>query len=193
MALVVVCAVIALAAALLAGGNITAVESVPWQDGILLGAALFCQVAGVVLGHAGLPAGPTYAVACLVGAVLLGVVARRHGSVAGTELLAIGLFLNFAVIALNTNMPVSAYALARAGAPAQGATDIRHEPATGETTLGLLAEVIPVPLPGHPEADSLGDLLVAAGLGQLIFVAVRRRRKVSEATEPAKPEVLTQH
>ena len=169
----VVSAAVALIAALLAGGHLKAVESVPFRVVALLGAALFCQIAGILLGYMGLPAGPIYTVACLASAVLLVIVIRIDGSLAGTELIAAGLFLNALVMAANGNMPVSEHAAARAGAPASVATDTRHEPATSATGLRLLGDVIPVPLPLRPEVDSLGGLLIAAGLAHLIFGAVR--------------------
>lgn len=171
--IVVVSAVVALAVGLLTGGHLTAVESVPFRVGSLLAAALFCQVAGVLLGHLGLPAGPTYALACLASAVLLVILIRIDGALAGTELVAVGLFLNALVMGANGSMPVSVHAAMRAGAPASVATDLRHEPATSASSLRLLGEVIPVPLPLRPEVDSVGDVLIAAGLAQLIFGAVR--------------------
>ncbi len=188
--IIVVCAVMALAAALLAGGHLTAIDSVPFRIAILLGAALFCQIAGVLLGYVGLPAGPTYAVACLVSAVLLGIVIRIDGGVPGAELLAAGLLLNALVMALYGNMPVSRYAVERAGAPASVATAQRHEPATSATRLRLFAEVIPVPLPLRPEVASVGDLLIAAGLAHLVFGALRpygrREQQAAGAAMPAR-------
>lgn len=173
MGIIVVSAVVALIAALLAGGHLTAVESIPFRVVALLGAALFCQLAGILLGHLGLPAGPIYNVACLASAVLLVVVIRIDGSVAGTELIAAGFLLIALVMAANGNMPVSEHAAERAGAPASVATDTRHEPATSATGLRLLGEVIPVPLPLRPEVVSVGELLIAAGLAHLVFAAVR--------------------
>lgn len=173
MGIVLVSAVVALIAALLAGGHLTAVESVPVQVAALLGAALLSQVAGVLLGHMGLPAGPIYNVACLISAILLVALIRIDASPAGTELIAAGLLLIALVMAANGNMPVSEHAVKRAGAPASVATAPRHEPATSATGLRFLGEVIPVPLPLRPEVDSIGHLLIAAGLAQLIFGAVR--------------------
>ncbi len=173
MGIVVVAAVVALVAALLAGGHLTAVESLPFRVGVLLGAALFCQVAGVFLGHVGLPAGPTYAFACLASAVLLVMAVRNDGVLAGNELIAAGLFLNALVMGVNANMPVSQHAVARAGAAPSVGSDIRHEPETASTRLRFLGAVIPVPLPLRPEVNSVGGLLVASGMAQLVFGAVR--------------------
>lgn len=191
--IIVVSAVVALIAALLAGGHLTSVESVPFRVGALLAAALLCQVAGILLGHLGLPAGPIYNVACLASAILLVVVVRIDGALAGTELIAAGLFLIALVMAANGNMPVSKYAAARAGVPASVTTDIRHEPATSATGLRLLGEVIPVPLPLRPEVDSVGELLIAAGLAQLVFGAVRPygRRPPQRVSTAARSQALS--
>ncbi len=187
--------VIALIGALLAGGQLAAIGSTRFRVAALLGIVLCCQVAGVLLGRLGFPAGPAYAAACLVSAVLLVLVARSDGGLPGAELVAIGLFLNALVMAANVNMPVSDYAAAQAGAPASVATDSRHEPATAVTSLRLLGEVIPVPLPLRPEVVSIGDLLIAAGLAQLAFGAVkpygRRPRHVRSAKAPAKAPAVT--
>jgi len=189
--LVVVSAVIALVAALLAGGRLAAVESLPFRLAAPLGVALLCQVAGVLLGYLGLPAGPTYALASLASAVMLALAYRIDCALVGTEVVAAGLFLNALVIGANGNMPVSEHAVARAGAPASVATGPRHEPASAATGIRLLGEVIPVPLPLRPEVDSVGDLLIAAGLAQLVFGAVRpyRRRVPQRAPTPVRIKV----
>jgi hypothetical protein len=54
-------------------------------------------------------------------------------------------------------------------------TDDRHEPLDGGTKLTALADRIPVPIPGHREVDSLGDLGIAAGAGLYLFAAAYRR------------------
>jgi hypothetical protein len=46
----------------------------------------------------------------------------------------------------------------------------------GATKLTTLGDRIPVPIPGHREVDSLGDLALAAGAGQFAFAAAYRRR-----------------
>lgn len=189
----IVTTVVALRLALLVGGRIRAVESLPFRVATLLGAALACQVAGVLLGYVGLPAGSTYTLATLASAVLLVLASRSNGALAGTDLVAAGLALNALVMGANGNMPVSEHAAARAGAPAAVATDPRHEPATSATRLRWLGEVIPVPLPLRPEVDSAGDLLVAAGLGVLVFGTFRptRRREPNSAPTEVRTRELS--
>jgi hypothetical protein len=99
--------------------------------------------------------------------------------VAGVALVALGLVLNAVVVARNGAMPVSIAAASRAGVStltiATG-DDPRHEIAGRGSVWRTLGDVIPVPTPGRPEVISPGDLLVAAGLAQFIFMTSRRRR-----------------
>ena len=182
---------VALLAARLHGGRFAALESLPIRGLLLLGGALFCQVFGVVLGYLGLPSGPTYAWALLISAVLVAVFIKVNGALAGTELIAVGLLLNAVVVGLNGNMPVSRHAAERAGAGPGVVSGPRHEPADSATALPWLGEVIPVPLPLRPEVDSIGDLLIAAGMGQLVFSAVRPYRRRDPKRTTAKPAAAT--
>ena len=85
---------------------------------------------------------------------------------AAVGLLALGWLLNVAVMVPNRGMPVSGAALADLGAPA--ATDVtdgnlyKHVPADGDTALGWLGDVIPLPPLGV--VASAGDLVMAVGL-----------------------------
>jgi hypothetical protein len=185
--------VVALVAARLAGGRLSAVERLPVHGLMLLLLALAILFLGEVLGWLGLPAGPLYALALGLSGLLVGCFMLVNHSVTGTGLIAAGLFLNALVVGLNGAMPVSAYAAARAGVGTAAVADGRHEAANSHTRLRLLGDTIPVALPLRPEVDSVGDLLAAAGLAQLAFFAMRpygRREPEAEgATGPA--EVLT--
>ena len=57
--------------------------------------------------------------------------------------------------------------------------DPRHELADPATRLDVLGDIIPVLMPWRPEVVSVGDVLVAAGLAQLVVVGMTRRRPVS--------------
>jgi hypothetical protein len=97
--------------------------------------------------------------------------------VRGTGLVTLGLAANALVVLLNGAMPVSAHALARAQLSTQdllAGQDPRHELADAGSALRPLGDVIPVLLPWHPEVVSPGDVLVAAGLAQLVVVGMRR-------------------
>jgi hypothetical protein len=189
--LIVCSIVVALVAARVAGGRLSSVEQLPVHGLSFLLAALGILIMGVVLGWVGLPAGPLFAMALLLSALLVGFFMLVNRSVTGTALIATGLLLNALVVGLNAAMPVSAHAAARAGAGA--IANERHEAAGSHTRLRLLGDVIPVPLPLHPEVDSLGDLLAAAGLAQLVFMAMRpgRRESTDDEASTADSKVLT--
>ncbi len=174
--------VVALLGARLAGGRLSSFERLPAHGLMLPLAALAVLVAELVLGWAGLPAGPLYAIALALSGLLVGCFMLVNRSVTGTGLIAAGLLLNALVVGLNGAMPVSAYAAARAGLGKRAVADDRHEPAATGTRLRILGDVIAVPLPLRPEVDSIGDLLAAGGLAQLVFLAMRppRRRGVSD-------------
>jgi hypothetical protein len=112
---------------------------------------------------------------CLaVSATLMVQFAVGNVRVPGVALAAVGLCANAAVVIVNGAMPVSETAAARAGISIQQLhldTDDRHEPLDGGTKVTMLADRIPVPIPGHREVDSLGDLGIAAGAGLYLFAA----------------------
>lgn len=184
----IVCSILAaLLFSRLAGGRLSAFERVPAHGLMLPVTALAVLVLGVVLGWVGLPAGGLFAVSLGVSALLVGCFTLVNRALAGTGLIAAGLLLNAIVVGLNGAMPVSAYALARAGVGAAVvAGDDRHEPATSHTRLRLLGDVVPVPLPLWPEVDSVGDLLAAAGLAQLVVMAMRPYGRRETRAESAK-------
>lgn len=177
MGLVSLSAVLGLLVGFAFGGRLAALERVTLHGWPLLVTAVLAQVLGVALGHLGVPAGGAYAGGLACSAACVAVFLAVNRAVAGTGLLALGLGVNALVIAVNGAMPVSAYAAVRAGVGAAAVADARHVPATDGTHLRLLADVIPVPLPGRPEVDSVGDLLAAAGLAQLACTATEPRRR----------------
>jgi hypothetical protein len=115
------------------------------------------------------------AVSALLAAGFLAV----NRGVRGTGLVAAGLLSNALVVGLNGAMPVSADASGRAGISTQDilSADPRHELAGPATRLDLLGDVVPVLLPVHPEVVSPGDVLVAAGLAELVVLGMRPRRR----------------
>src|SRR5439155_20104550 len=94
---------------------------------------------------------------------------------AGITLISVGLLANAVVVAANGAMPVSIDAAYRArvgiSAIASG-SDARHQIAGTGTQLRWLGDVVPVPLPWRPEVVSAGDVLVAAGLAELVVLAM---------------------
>ncbi|HZE65757.1 MAG TPA: DUF5317 domain-containing protein [Sporichthyaceae bacterium] len=148
----------------------------PW----LLIAAFAAQLAEPLSDHR-----ISYPTLMLVSAVLMIQFALRNRRVAGIPLAALGLLLNTVVVVGNGAMPVEEHAVVRAGLPAQtlaAASDARHEPADAQTKLRALGDRIAVPIPGHREIDSLGDLALAAGAGLFSFELTYRRRRVFDPT-----------
>lgn len=132
--------------------------------------------------------------ALLAGSFLLALVAvLANRRVPGAALLGLGLVGNGLVIALNAGMPVSLDAARRAGLDLDAAAlaaDPRHAVLGAGTRLPWLADVLPFPVPLLPEVVSVGDVLVAAGLGLAVLTAVRagrplRRPDAPRAAQPA--------
>lgn len=92
---------------------------------------------------------------------------------------ALGIAANILVIGLNQAMPVDIRAASEIGATRVAsrevlANDCLHEELSEVTVLAFLADVIAVPGPEwHRGVVSLGDLLLALGLGAWIFAACR--------------------
>ena len=175
--LVLACLSVALIGGLATGGRISALENLPIRGWPFLAAAVGAQVLAWAFWLAGLPAGLSYASGLAVSGMSVAVFLVINRALLGTDLVAAGLLLNAVVIAANGAMPVSAPAAVRSGAGVATVADLRHEPATPETRLRLLADIVPVPLPLHPEVDSAGDVLIAAGLAEMLFMALHRQRR----------------
>jgi len=174
----------AVAVGWLAGGRLDGLARVELRRGRLLFFALVCQLVGAMAAQA---VSVMYAVGMLGAAGFAAAFLARNRDLPGIGLVAAGLLLNALVVTANGAMPVSLYAAARAGVPVTAldlADNPRHEEKTAETRLGLLADVVPVPLPLRPEVDSPGDVLFASGLALLIVSAMRRRPE----EEPVPPQ-----
>jgi hypothetical protein len=146
----------------------------------LLLAAAAAQLAEPLSGHR-----VSYPTMMLVSAVLVLQFAVRNRRTPGIPLAALGLLLNTVVVLGNGAMPVEYEAGTRAGIPTQVltlASDSRHEPADEHTRLRVLGDRIAVPIPGHREVDSLGDVALAAGAGLFAFELTYRRRRVFDPT-----------
>jgi hypothetical protein len=133
-----------------------------------------------------------YPTAALISAVLMVQFCLRNLHVPGVPLAALGLLLNAIVVVANSTMPVEQSAATRAGVGlgrVAAHADHRHELAGPDTWLRALDDRVAVPLPGHREVDSLGDVAIAAGAGLCVFTALRRRRGVFD---PAAPWLLQQ-
>ena len=176
MLLAVVVVLAALLAGWAGGGHLAALGALELRTTRLVVAAVLAQLAGGIIG------GPFYPVGLAVSAGLVGAFLVRNRGTRGTGLVAAGLVANALVVGLNGAMPVSGDAAGRAGVSTQAIVsgeDPRHTLADRATRLRALGDVVPVVFPVHPEVVSPGDVLVVAGLGQLITAAMwagRRRR-----------------
>ena len=173
MSLVVAVLLVGLLLGRLGGGSLDSLGGVPLRSRRLVVGALLAQAGGAVVG------GPAYALGLVLSAGLVTAFLVRNRGVRGTGLVALGLLANALVVAANGAMPVSEHAAGRAGvstAPLLTGEDRRHEPADSSTRLPWLGDVVPVPLPLRPEVVSPGDVLVAAGLAQLVVVGMLQHR-----------------
>lgn len=102
---------------------------------------------------------------------------------AGMALAAAGFALNVIVIAANGAMPVSERAAALAGLEDIGELGIKHELFAEDTAVPWLADVIPVP--GTEKVVSFGDVLLAGGIGWLVYRRTTSSRSEEEAAPPS--------
>jgi hypothetical protein len=91
----------------------------------------------------------------------------------GMWIVGIGILMNFTVIALNNGMPVLFEAFELAGGNSSALhLDAKHVALDGASRLPFLADIIPMP----GSVISLGDVLLAAGLG--VFVEDQLRQPI---------------
>jgi hypothetical protein len=157
----------------LTGGSLDRLGALPLRSRRLVWAAFGVQALATVIG------GPAYPIGLAVSAGLVAWFLTRNRGVRGTGLIALGLLSNALVVGLNGAMPVSLEAAGRAGTTTQHiltGEDQRHELADRHTRLRFLGDIIPLRAPRWPEVVSPGDILVAAGLAQLVLVGMRTGR-----------------
>lgn len=179
MALAAIVLVCALVVGRLAGGSLAGLGTLRLRRAALVVAAAGAQAAGTLLLNADGDTTTPYVIGLVVSVALVGAFLAVNRSMPGATLFALGLAANVAVVVANGAMPVSLAAAARAGVdptPIAAGSDPRHEVAGAGTRAGLLGDVVPVPLPLRPIIVSPGDVLVAAGIGELVVVGMRRRR-----------------
>jgi hypothetical protein len=176
----VIVAVLALVAGLLRGGSLEALADTRVRWLLLLFEGLLVQVVFDVWDPPGLTASGALAV-LVVSNVAVACFVALNLRVAGMWLIGLGLVANTTVIATNGAMPVSAGAAQTAGleAPSEVDDDLKHERLDENTGLPWLGDVIPVP--GLKEVLSVGDLLLAAGIGWLIYVRTTAGRASAKA------------
>jgi hypothetical protein len=169
------------------GGRWSAITSIRLRWRRLVVAAVLAQAGGSLVGVLGVgDPRRAYVVGLAVSAGCAAVFCACNLRVSGVPLVTLGLVSNAVVVAANGAMPVSIVAALHARVPivdiAAGRDD-RHEIAGLDTTWRSLGDVIPVPLPVRPEVVSPGDVLVAAGLAELVAVGMLRRQKRTAARD----------
>ena len=128
-------------------------------------------IAGVIARTAAPFAGGLALATSLAGLVLTGVVALLNSALPGAWPIALGCFLNAAVIAANAGMPVDPVALATSGKPAP--SDGLHVILGPETRLPFLADVLLAPVVNN--IYSIGDVLLALGGFWMTFRLLKRQ------------------
>ena len=169
--IVLLCAVVT---GYVGGGRLDGLAELHLRRRLLVVIAFAAQLAGSVAGDL------AWGIGVIVSAVAMGGFLLANRGLRGMGLVALGLAANALVISLNGAMPVSADASGRAGLSTQSllrGTDPRHELAGSATRLHWLGDTIPVLVPVRPDVASPGDLLVLAGLAELVAAGMLRSRR----------------
>ena len=175
---------VALAVGLLAGrvtgGSWRALSELRFQRPSLLLGAIAAQTALEVPGIRGWPSGLRFAIVVVTYLVVgwwvfENVRASSGGTRFGLGLVAVGWTLNLVAIIPNRGMPVSESALQRAGiGPSTSVTAghlSKHVSLNHGTVLRALGDVIP--LSWFRSVISIGDVVMAVGIGLLVAAAMR--------------------
>lgn len=181
MSLVLAVLLAAVAVGWACGGSLERLGALPLERRRLVVGALAAQVAGALLG------GPAYPAGLALSALLAVAFLVLNRGVRGSGLIGLGLVANALVVGANGAMPVSTDAAARAGVTLSDillGLDPRHELVDEGTRLPWLTDVVPVPLPRLPQVVSPGDVLVAAGAGQLVVLGMRGGRPLPWRDRP---------
>lgn len=119
-------------------------------------------------------AGPWILVASYI-PIVVAVTANREK--AGMWLAGVGILMNLSVIIANQGMPVLTGAITAASdftIDNPVVANFKHVPYDDETVLGFLADVIPLRVFGQGHVISLGDVLLAIGLGRFLEGELRK-------------------
>ncbi|WP_232295123.1 DUF5317 domain-containing protein [Parafrankia sp. EUN1f] len=140
-------------------------------------------VAAVAVLAVGRLIGPLHGPAWILASASLVVFTLTNRRLPGLGLLCAGVILNAVVINANGgDMPVSAWAADRAGVPIEEVTASHfHTVADSQTSLRLLSDILPLPMPGSAAVVSFGDVLMAAGLGLFGGVGPVRARRTLQS------------
>jgi len=181
---------ISLAIAVLRGGRLVNLGDIELRAWWLLFVAL-----GLQFGTGLLPDDETLAwlglTMVLVSFALIMVMVVLNRSKPGMGITALGVLMNFVVIAANGGMPVLAGAAEVASGFTVSTPDLsgtfKHVPLDETSRLTFFADVIPLRLLGIGEVISLGDIFLALGLGVFLEHELRRPRRYFKRGAQAQP------
>jgi hypothetical protein len=151
----------------------------PWTFAVMLGALV---VGRLIPG--------THAVGWVTATVTIALFAAANSRLPGVGLLLAGITLNTLVVLANGGqMPVS-----RSGAESAGVQvseierSSQYTPGGAGTVLQPATDVIPLAFPNAPAVVSIGDVLIASGVGLFGAVAPVRARRTLEARRARMPQ-----
>lgn len=181
---------IALAISVLRGGRLVNLGDIELRAWWLLFVALALQ-----FGTGFLPNEDSWAwlgvTMVLVSFALIMVMVILNRSKPGMGITALGVLMNFVVIAANGGMPVLAGAAEVASGFTVATPDLsgtfKHVPLDETSHLTFFADVIPLRLVGIGEVISLGDIFLALGLGVFLEHELRRPRRYFKRGAQAQP------
>lgn len=191
MSLVLVALLGAVLVGALLGGTLSRLGRLRLRQVRLVVLAAVAQAAGALL--VPLAGRPAWTAGLLLSGLLAAAFVAANLRAPGLPLVAAGLLLNAVVVGANGAMPVSPAAAGRAGVglgEVYAGTDLRHEVAGPHTRLRPLGDVVPFPLPGLPQVLSPGDVLLSAGVAQLVVAGMLQPRRASTAGAPGLPPGL---
>ncbi len=168
--------VVSLFIALLRGGRISNLADIQLRYWWLLILGFVIQaVAGAFSTSSFVQAvGPWILLVSYVPIVIAVVVNRAR---AGMWLAGFGILMNFTVILANQGMPVLSESITAASdftLRNPVIADFKHVPYDENTRLGFLSDVIPLRMFGQGHVISLGDVLLAIGLGRFLEGELRK-------------------
>jgi hypothetical protein len=171
-------AVLAVGVGLLRGGSLDSLANTRFRWTSLLIAGLGAQLVLQIWSPSWL--GDAGELAVLLGSnLLVALFLFGNRRLPGVTLAVGGLLLNVAVIGANGAMPVFEGAAEEVSLAGAGP---KHEPLTDDTLLPWLADVIPVPVVN--EILSIGDVLLALGIAQLVYSRATWHVRARHRAEP---------
>lgn len=174
VALTVACAVLA---GWLRGGRLRHLAALPFSGGVLVVVAAVAQVLFALA-----PSPPAAVVLPVLSQAALLTFLWLNRFLAGALLIAVGSLLNTVVVLANGAMPVSRDAMIAIGRHPAELVAGRHRLLTDGDVLPQLADIVALPL--LRTIVSVGDIVLAAGLGLLVVAGMAMPSHGRHGAEP---------